>query len=58
MDLFVEKMATHTSSINQNYKVNTLRMATMCFSDRLVTDRSDYNAKDVTVIEATERKRR
>ncbi len=23
-----------------------------------VTDRSDYNAKDVTVIEATERKRR
>lgn len=35
IDLFVEKTATHTLSINQDYKVNTSRMVIMCFSDYL-----------------------
>lgn len=35
MDLSVEKMVTRTSSINQNYKENTLKVVTMYFSDHL-----------------------
>ena len=57
MDLSVEKMVTRTSSINQNYKENTLRMVIMCFFRPFVSDRSDYNAKDISVIDAPERNR-
>lgn len=35
MDLSVEKMVTRTSSINQNYKENTLKVVTMYSSDHL-----------------------
>ena len=35
MDLSVEKMVTRTSSINQNYKENTLKVVTMYSLDHL-----------------------
>lgn len=35
MDLSVEKMVTRTSSINQNYKENTLKEDIMYSSDHL-----------------------
>ena len=57
MDLSVEKMVTHTLSINQNYKENTLKVVTMYFFRPFVNDRSDYNAKDISVIDAPERSR-
>lgn len=58
MDLFVEKMVTHTLSHKSKLQGEHIENGYYVFFRPFVTDRSDYNAGDITVIDAPERKRK